>query len=131
MTKIIIKTIQEIIDKVSYKPNVRFALSFGSDGIITIKITRPVEDATKIPDRPSVIVMSHRVEYGPQTALCCFSLDNLIKITKEQLISVVKYELFEGIRNMELHEMDEWLRYEGKYVNDPHPELKREKIKTS
>lgn len=32
-------------------------------------------------------------------------------------------EIFKAIRVLELHEMDEWLKYQGKWVRDPHPEI--------
>jgi hypothetical protein len=40
------------------------------------------------------------------------------------------HRIFEGIRTAEMHEIDEWLKYDGVHVNDPHPERKNEKIQT-
>lgn len=38
---------------------------------------------------------------------------------------VVNYYVNSLIRTAELHEMDEWFRYKGEHVRDPHPELKK------
>ena len=33
--------------------------------------------------------------------------------------------VYRAVKALELHELDEWLKVEGKHVNDPHPELRR------
>jgi hypothetical protein len=35
------------------------------------------------------------------------------------------HRIFEGIRQAEMHEIDEWLKFDGVHVNDPHPERKK------
>jgi hypothetical protein len=38
---------------------------------------------------------------------------------------VIAYLIGDLIRKTELHEMEEWFKYKGEHVRDPHPELKK------
>lgn len=40
----------------------------------------------------------------------------------EELVKVKVYKL---VLSIEEHEINEWLRFDGKHVNDPHPELRK------
>lgn len=37
---------------------------------------------------------------------------------------IVQYFIARAIRDMELHEMDEWFKFDSTHVRDPHPERK-------
>lgn len=46
---------------------------------------------------------------------------SISRMTDEQ---IVEYIISGLVREAELHEMDEWLKYDGIHVKEPHPELK-------
>jgi hypothetical protein len=50
-------------------------------------------------------------------------------MSPKQMESAFRGQLLQAIRALELHEMDEWLRFDGEHVNDPHPEIPKLKPK--
>lgn len=60
-------------------------------------------------------ITGRNMEIVNHTSLSVFDLSNL----KDE--QVVEYFITRAIREMELHEMDEWFKYDGTHVRDPHP----------
>jgi hypothetical protein len=56
----------------------------------------------------------------PLMLLEAFSLERLETLPDEYILR----EIYRLVRRAELHELDEWLKVDGKCVTDPHPEIK-------
>lgn len=132
--------LKSVLNDFSYKPNFGFTL-YTRDGREMIKITMVVEDS-RAPLDPWRIQPAPRREVVFGDDLCVrrkFQEDNIVGYSPPRHVTEVwgKYaipyfdstmdvEFVEWLRNrirkMEDHEMDEWLRYKGELVNDPHKE---------
>lgn len=100
----LLNRVQEVVDKISYKPGYEFICKRSEyhDDVIVTLVSVPVLDSTGTgemrPIRGNLMVATyHDEEY-------------------------IKRSIFSMIRAMELHEMNEWLKFEGKYIENPHPE---------
>lgn len=105
--------VQDILDNITYKPGTRMIAEIRDYGFeINIGIEQQVLDVdTKQPTRVRNFT--------------CISVPELLTYKGD----VEKYVLRcvdQQLTRMELHEKNEWLRYKGVWVNDPHP-MNREK----
>lgn len=107
----------EIVDKITYKPKSMLQASWHLHiGYLEIRILQmmrsleyPYEEFTPI----------HLVCHIDELMLANFRDErDLIVFVRDQ------------IRSMEEHEMNEWLKFEGKNVVDPHPEIKTAVVKS-
>lgn len=105
-------TVQGVIDKISYKPEWTFrcGLSPVSDDI-EVRMTFNAKDST-----------GKRIGYDPVILSIRISYEIILRAKNAE--EYVKETIFHSIRTMEMHEIDEWLKYNGVHVNDPHPERK-------
>jgi hypothetical protein len=81
-------------------------------------------DSNGLPDGRLVLTVSHR-------ELDVTNPKNLITIVFNQMIEVsmleaagvewFKHIIFEAIREAEMHELREWLKFDGENLEDPHP----------
>lgn len=62
-------------------------------------------------DESNIIVLGRRVT---------ISWDELHECTEEELVRTIG----DQVKLFEMHEVDEWLRFDGVRLNDPHPELR-------
>lgn len=84
---------------VSYKPGVRFTFENAGDRIIAHMAT-PTEDAR-----------------GPRRTVQGYTA---VYVYAEHTTEHLHYFLREMVRRFELHEADEWLRFNGDLLHDPH-----------
>ena len=49
-------------------------------------------------------------------------------IRTEMTFDELKYRIAAGWRSLEMHEVDEWLKFSGQCYTDPHPEQRRATI---
>lgn len=100
--------ILRIIEGYTYKPG--YKLSAWSDGgTVTVNMYIPVPDSTTPEHKMVDITYTHRI------SVCSFMFRDK---------GAVHYFMNEFFRGWELHEMNEWVRYEGKLLNDPHAPVK-------
>ncbi len=103
--------------RISYKPNWRFECAdkapFYETGggymkAVWITIKHTSIDAND-PEKMTEVVLT-----------ACVAKDQLVRMDEPQMMDWIKMH----IRKAEDHETDEWLRLDGKWVKDPHPELR-------
>lgn len=96
--------VQRALSRLSYKPTFRFEAFQSSDGDqIEIRIVHVAPDSR---DGFTPI---------PLTSFSIFNAD------AAHLDEAVFYLVRRQIHEMELHEIDEWLKIDGKHVKNPHP----------
>jgi hypothetical protein len=101
-----------ILREVSYKPSWKFYVERHEFDNLVLWSEWPVPDT----DRPEVqIILRHAF------SISAWSMESM---TDNQ---IVDYIITQSIRQAEMHEMDEWFRYKGDHVRDPHPEMKEKK----
>ncbi len=104
---------QEDLDTISkhltYKPDVAIRLSIKKD-LGFFSITQMTLDSSYFTED------SERQKKTVKSLYSTFSLD----YNKEQVIELLKENLYK----FETHEVDEWLRYKGIRITNPHPENK-------
>lgn len=130
--------LKSILNDFMYKPNFGFAL-YTHEGREMIKIVMIVEDSRE-PTSPWVVQPSPRrevIQYGDDIAYRRRFHDNIVGYSPPRPVTEVwgNYTIpyfDEGmtmqfvewlshcIRKMEDHERDEWIRYKGELINDPH-----------
>jgi hypothetical protein len=100
---------QEVIKDLAYKPNVSFHLQLSSDG-----------DSFRLIIRSKVTCVNEN-----KLISVCYKVDMVDELeTKQDVKSIIKI-IKECIEFNEDHERDEWFKYKGKCITDPHPELKK------
>lgn len=111
----LLRKVEAILKEVTYKPGSYFkALREASDPCITVSLCCYVVDVTN-PERTIPIVSIFKApEYFLVKSGESGDLEELI-------LHQVKYL----VKQLEMHEVDEFLKYKGKYVTDPHPELNK------
>ena|SRR5260221_8661401 len=101
-----------MVSHITYKPGWTFKVLANDYCAAMLKVSFKV---------PSVVDNSI-INVVRETAL---SFDTINEICshdgKERLLYIIQ----ECVKDMELHEMAEWLKYEGEYITDPHPELRK------
>jgi hypothetical protein len=128
-----------LLDSITYKPGWKFRLEAKAKTIyapwyIEIHLDYEVESLEK--ER----VVIDGLQWHPATGdsrlysssviQTMVSLTTSTTLTEHSLVEVlvrgdlVRHVAVNLIRRAELHEMDEWLKLDGKCVNDPHPELR-------
>ena len=107
-------TDQEFFSKFEYKTGWDIDYSYQADfnnDAITIRVTAKMTNLQcPFGREPTKIVACEAV-----------SMDLWQSMNIKDKINLVKTI----ISNMELHEMDEWLRFDGNYIKKPHPSLNR------
>lgn len=93
---------QMVLDDLEYKPD--WAFMMGLEWPATLYLTRRVPDSTR-PDHPMVKVIAAVIVPPPMRTGNGYTF-----------LQWVKGE----IRKQEIHEMDEFLRYKGELLHDPH-----------
>lgn len=94
---------QKLLERITYKPGWEFKLEYGRD-VWRLLVTYPAPDATDDFLRPVTIASTRDIM--PECAID----------------SWFEHEVVLAIRTAEAHERDEWLKFDGEYVNHPHPE---------
>jgi hypothetical protein len=105
---------KKVIDRITYKPGFQITLLEHDplfSGGLMIQFRRLV---------PNSEDPSHPI--GPQVSHVAISYSMILLDDRfeEALVGL----LFHYLREMELHELKEWLKLDGKWVDDPHPELR-------
>lgn len=99
--------LRRIVGSVTYKPGWEFTVDSKGETIYVLA-SWPATD----------------VESGEETKLHNSFGINAMQMEQMKDDDVVKHCITQLIRSSELHEMDEWFRYKGEHVRDPHPEQK-------
>jgi len=93
----------EILSKITYKPGY-ILKSYINDGLVTFNVRIETQDA----DAPTEkIILNFSSVFNP---IDYFSAAQLVEYVQSM------------IQQFELHEMNEWLKYDGALVTEPHPE---------
>jgi len=104
----------DVVSKLKYKPGSRFNC-WRADGMDAIQITisLQVEDACywKEKEKPVIPILT-------QAFLVYEALNGM---TERDFLDWIKYQT----HLMERHESTEWLRFDGKLLEDPHPGIAR------
>jgi len=99
----------EILSKITYKPGYVLKVH-QSNGLVTFNVRLETLDADLAHDPMGT---KHMIALNFVSAFNPLEYD-----VAEHLVQDVK----ELIRNFEIHEMNEWLKYDGTLVTQPHPE---------
>jgi len=105
--------LRSVIENISYKPNFSFAIyphlnpdsGFPEYSDLCLLITMRV---------PDVSCPRCAIDVKSPVAVSARMVDEL------EPDGIVEHIIRPAIRAMELHEMDEWLKFEGRHVHDPH-----------
>lgn len=104
--------VNAFLARLTYKPGFQFMAHHASRrDAIEVTINHSPQDSGN-PSKTLPIVS--------QILICSEALTQ----TQESAEEIMRVMLFPAIRDLELHEMHEWLKIDGKHVKDPHPELK-------
>ena len=111
--------VKALVSKFTYKPNSTFKVRPGYeasmfDGRSNLHIIEVSILCTDVNDHTKQNFVAN------QTG---FYLDDIGDWTEELVI----FKIVNAIRSIEDHENAEWLRLDGKFVRDPHPEIKHGK----
>jgi hypothetical protein len=102
------RRLQDIVRKIHYKPHCKLDVHRISDYfVVNIVVVMIVPDINS-PERRTVIQFASTVD-----------LEFMEQMTD---FEVVERYVSRAILEAELHEMDEWLKFEGRCVKEPHPE---------
>ena len=111
---------EEVLSKVTYKPNVNLSV-YGAGDVWKLRVQMWIEDSRKPLERWEVRPRSMQY-FGPQRPLESVSrticIPMFVKGDEHGFLNWIRYVLLD----MENHELDEWFRYNGELVNDPHKE---------
>ncbi len=95
--------VRSIVERIQYKPTWRLVVSGSSSfGLVEVQASYEAEDVAA---------------QGRQTVIGCVFLVNPLN-DEERIVRQIVGE----ITKMEMHERDEWLRYRGIRLNEPHTE---------
>jgi hypothetical protein len=99
------REIEEFISRITYKPDIRLKVhKILNYDEIAVTLYRDVIDVMEM-NRP--LTLTSNILFKEST------------VNAERLLGIV----VELIKTSELHEVNEWLKLDGKYINDPHPEI--------
>lgn len=104
--------IREIVDKVSYHPNISISVGFVSDYEIIIHLMRVDAYDASTPRSVDEDKISVRGHYSYNLEWCD---------SERAVVMIVE----ESLRTFEQHEFKEWFKYNGCQVYDPHPQVTR------
>jgi hypothetical protein len=97
------KKYQDMLKRISYKPNVRLGLSLESD-IAILRITIKTPDS----NNPEMDVLISHTDAIPLSTLLTMDFDRFVQWVHTR------------VRIMEIHEMGEFFRVDGRMIADPH-----------
>jgi hypothetical protein len=100
------ESVERTVSRFTYKPGCRFVVGQRYEGI-DISLHAKVPDALN----PKTVIPVH-IWRTLDRWQCLRFTDAEVKFTVQSLV-----------REFELHEIDEWLKFDGEHVRDPHPEL--------
>lgn len=103
--------LEALLARITYKPGTRCDIGPAYDYVL-IRITHSVLDACNAADPTPIPVANH------------LRLDSLEHLTERHVLQFIE----SAYRSFEQHEVDEWLKLDGKHINDPHPELKMGRV---
>lgn len=104
--------IQRLIAKISYKKG--WAIQAREDYLNRM----PHYEANVI---LAVSCMQPDTITGHETPICVQRSIHLHDLERMKDEDILTYYISGTIRELELHEMDEWLKFDGAHVRDPHP----------
>lgn len=111
--------LSDIVSRFTYKPGWRFTVHYGgmpvggpSDLAATVAVHTPRDVVNSVP--------------SPSRGEELLSVQNIVGIPRDATEAEVVRRVRECVRKLELHESDEWLRYDGGMVAEPHTGLWRE-----
>jgi hypothetical protein len=100
--------LKALVSKFTYKPNSTFRVkSYAPDDFNIIEVSILCADVNN-PTKQNFV-----------TNQSAFYENEIFNWTTELVI----YKIINAIQSIEDHESREWLRLDGKFVRDPHPEL--------
>jgi hypothetical protein len=99
-----------VVERFSYKPHWNVARISRRDAQIAVEIIHPEIDVNDW--------LSPKPKVGAIAAITVFSEFELDALLEEE--NYIRHRVVMSIRAAELHEMDEWLRFDGKRVKEPH-----------
>ena len=112
-----LERLRALVSKISYKPNFRIEITtINERGMLTaaVRITAHVVDSTK----PVVPVPITGSAEQPMIKIVTETPAPMLLIEDdEQLIVKMIYHM---LREFETHECDEWFRFDGEVIYDPH-----------
>ena len=108
-----LEIVKAIVSRIDYKPDFKIDVYGTYDVSIRVIFKRPVPDSNN-PSQVAPQIFSR--DYTPELVLS-------MKDPYEYILR----DLIHSIQQMEMHEMDEWLRVDGVRVREPHPELDTQK----
>lgn len=101
--------LRSIIADVQYKPGWTFEVTRNEHDYMTLWCKWQVPD----------VETKRMIDLRFTMVINCWQMEQM------KTEDVVNYYVSGLLRNAELHEMDEWFKYKGEHVRDPHPELKK------
>ena len=112
----------DILHRVTYKPKSYITITPGAykdNSAVEIRISQSLPDvnAEKFRNGKCPAEIKHW-DLRPVGMVKKIDAEDLEKLTPRTLL----VQLREWLIEFEIHEVDEWLRYDGAFINDPHPE---------
>ena len=109
------RKLMTMLGKVTYKPNFSFSVE-GSDDHLMVIISMTVADA--VPDTPGRMTLRGPNNTIPITKRCPINGWGNAIFTERFFVEWLRDQIIE----LERHEINEWLQFDGKHLRDPHPE---------
>jgi hypothetical protein len=113
----LVSRIQTLLSRVTYKPGWKFECwpTYASNGRLSDREISIITSFTAVnAENPSSTEIFHSQNLFPAEIL-----ENMTDA------DLVLHVIRECIFRVEMHEVDEWLKFNGKCVREPHPELMR------
>lgn len=97
-------------------------MSYGPKATISLKHSHHAFDVLEL-TIGKWVVCAKMLDDQIATQLSVIPCKTLGKYSELEGQAFLMQMVHETIKNLELHEIDEWFKLDGKCVNDPHPEL--------
>lgn len=104
-----LRRFRRLLAKITYKPGWVLEVVWTRYGAVELCATWPVTDVVT----GASIKLEHKRRYGWR---------DLVRLTDAQ---VVEYFIYRFFYEAEVHELREWLKFDGDHVIDPHPATKK------
>lgn len=115
-----LERVRSLLAKITYKPG--WVITAFEHGVMREpKNEYSFYDPTRIYIR--ILCLQPDTVTGRETEISHHSSLSRYDVANMKDADVVGYLISNAIRHMELHEMDEWLRFDGVHVRDPHPKI--------
>lgn len=102
-----LKDLEDLLKRITYKPEFQMICRIESCAdLIDIRFSRMVKDATGM-----------QKGYIPLYQIISFTGDALEHMDEKEMLM----RIYNGLIEFEIHEMNEWLKVDGKCFKEPHP----------